>query len=121
MTYAATIDWGDGTQETVILTPEPGSPDGTLSGGDGSLFSSGTHKMLLSNVSVGMPRSPDDTLSGSHVYADNGVYTVQVCVTDSLAETGCDTLTITVENVPPTVGDGQRRNADQGGVVGLLG
>jgi PKD repeat protein len=42
--------------------------------------------------------------SGSHVYADNGAYTVEVCVTDSGGATTCDQLIVTVNNVPPTLG-----------------
>ena len=43
------------------------------------------------------------TVSGSHVYADNGPYTVTVCVSDVDLATTCDTLTMTVDNVAPTV------------------
>ncbi len=39
-------------------------------------------------------------VSGSHVYGDNGSYTVTVCVDDGMVEV-CDTLTATVNNVPP--------------------
>ena len=59
------------------------------------------------------------TVAGSHVYADNGTYTVQVCVTDDdLAET-CDTLDITVDNVAPTVGAGADQTVDEGTTVTL--
>lgn len=49
------------------------------------------------------------TLSGtnfslSHVYKDNGIYTVTVSVTDNQGATGAGTAIITVNNVPPTVG-----------------
>jgi PKD repeat protein len=43
-------------------------------------------------------------VSGTHVYADNGFYTVTVCVTDDNGGVGCDTLLMTVRNVAPTVG-----------------
>jgi Tol biopolymer transport system component/PKD repeat protein len=45
-----------------------------------------------------------NTFALSHTYADNGVHTVEVCVTDEDNGTGCDTLNVTVLNVAPTVG-----------------
>ena len=42
-------------------------------------------------------------IAGSHVYADNDVYTVTVTVTDKDGDSGVDTLTVTVNNVAPTV------------------
>ncbi len=36
------------------------------------------------------------TVSGSHVYADDGVYTLEVCVTDDDGATGCGTFQVTV-------------------------
>ena len=51
------------------------------------------------------------TLSGktfnlSHVYIDNGVYTVTATVFDDDSGIGTDTVTVTVLNVPPTVDAG---------------
>ena len=45
-----------------------------------------------------------NTFALSHTYADNGDYTIEVCVTDDDDGTGCDSLTVTVLNVAPTVG-----------------
>jgi len=46
----------------------------------------------------------DKTFSLSHTYADNGVYTVSVAVTDDDLGMGSDTAIVTVNNVAPTVG-----------------
>lgn len=46
------------------------------------------------------------TISGSHVYADNGIYVVDVCVTDDDGGSACDSFQVTVVNVPPTVSAG---------------
>ena len=43
------------------------------------------------------------TVSSSHVYADDGSYTVTVCVTDDDSGSGCDTFTVTVNNVDPSI------------------
>ncbi|MCP3980237.1 MAG: hypothetical protein GY716_13105, partial [bacterium] len=40
---------------------------------------------------------------GSHVYLDDGQYTVEVCVTDTAGNTGCDTLALTVVNAAPVI------------------
>lgn len=40
----------------------------------------------------------------SHIYKDNGIYTVTVSITDNQGATGTGTATVTVNNVPPTVG-----------------
>ena len=45
-------------------------------------------------------------LSASHVYADNGAFTVTVSVTDDDGGVGADTLTVTVSNVAPEVDAG---------------
>jgi PKD repeat protein len=41
-------------------------------------------------------------VSGAHVYADDGIYTVEVCVADNYLAVACDALTVTVNNVAPS-------------------
>lgn len=41
------------------------------------------------------------TVDAAHRFLDDGVYAVQVCVTDDELDTGCDTLEVTVLNAPP--------------------
>jgi len=45
-----------------------------------------------------------DTVSGSHVYADNGIYAVTVTVTDGSGGVTVKTFTAAVQNVAPVVG-----------------
>ena len=47
-----------------------------------------------------------DTVGGSHVYADEGVFTVTVTVTDAAALTDADSFDVTVSNVDPVVDAG---------------
>ena len=46
-------------------------------------------------------------LNPSHVYADNGQYTVTLTVVDNQGDVGYDTLTVTVVNASPTVAAGE--------------
>ncbi len=94
-THTATVDWGDTTPaEAGAVSESPSGPPGSTAGADG-------------------------TVSGSHVYADNGTYTVEVCVTDDEGAETCDTLAVTIGNVAPTVDAGLDQTADEGAVVSL--
>ncbi|MHA2495865.1 MAG: PKD domain-containing protein [Candidatus Hodarchaeales archaeon] len=53
--------------------------------------------------SFGDGTTASGTLEPTHVYADDGVYTVMLTVTDDDGGVGTDTLTVTVNNVAPTV------------------
>ncbi|MFH1725560.1 MAG: PKD domain-containing protein [Elusimicrobiota bacterium] len=94
-THTATIDWGDGTAaETAAVTGFPFGPPGSAAGQNG-------------------------TIAGSHVYADDGDYTVTVCVKDDEDAELCDELNVTVNNVTPTIAAGADRTAPEGSVVSL--
>ena len=60
-----------------------------------------------------------DTVSGSHVYADDGVYTVTVTVKDNNGGTATDTMKVTVANVAPTVAAGSNQSVAEGTTVSL--
>jgi hypothetical protein len=75
---------------------DPGSADtwsATVDYGDGS----GVHSLTL---------APAKTFNLSHVYADNGSFTITVTVTDDESDSGSDTILVTVTNVAPTVDAG---------------
>ncbi|MBI2871633.1 MAG: hypothetical protein HYY00_00400 [Chloroflexi bacterium] len=60
------------------------------------------------------------TVTGSHVYADNGTYTVTVSVLRNGGSTGSDSLVASVYNVPPSVNAGADQTADVGQVVNVV-
>ena len=92
--FTATVDWGDETPtELSGVTETPG---------DAVVDTTGT-------------------VSGSHVYADDGDYTLTVCVTDDDTGTGCDTLLVTLTNVEPTAEAGGPYLVDEGSSLVLSG
>ena len=68
---------------------------------------------------VGLTLNPDKTFDLSHVYADNGSYTVTVTVDDDDGGEGTDSLVVTVNNVAPTVDAGEDQKSDEGDKVSL--
>ncbi|CAG0926758.1 hypothetical protein PLCT1_00142, partial [Planctomycetaceae bacterium] len=61
------------------------------------------------------------SLTPSHVYADNGTYTVTLTVTDKDGGFDSDTLIVTVNNVAPTVEAGLDQMANEGSPVDFNG
>jgi cysteine-rich repeat protein len=58
-------------------------------------------------------------VDGSHVYQDNGAYTVKVTVTDGDGGTGQDTFTVTVNNALPVAEAGADKSVNEGTTVSL--
>jgi PKD repeat protein/methionine-rich copper-binding protein CopC len=57
--------------------------------------------------------------SGTHTYADNGIYTVKVTVTDDDAGVGMGMATITVNNVDPTLNVVGNQTVSEGALLSL--
>jgi PKD repeat protein len=60
-----------------------------------------------------------NTVSGSHVYEDDGLFTVTVTVTDDDGGSDSDSFTVTVDNVAPSVNAGADQNVNVGETVSL--
>ncbi len=83
-------------------------PDQTVNEGDTVVFSGsytdpGTDDTHTIEWYFGDGWSITGMLTTGHVYGDNGVYTVTLTITDDDGGTGSDTLTVTVNNVVPSV------------------
>jgi uncharacterized lipoprotein NlpE involved in copper resistance len=65
----------------------------------GRLHSGGTEMMWY----FGDGSTASGTLTPTHSFADNGVYTVTLTITDSQGAAGSDFLVVTVTNVNPTI------------------
>jgi PKD repeat protein len=111
-TVSAGADRSANEGETVAITAtftDPGPSDthtAVIDWGDGT-------------SSAGMVDAAAGTVTGTHVYADNGTYTVTVCVTDDDGSAGCDSLQVTVANVAPSVDAGADRAVDEGSPLTL--
>jgi LysM repeat protein len=106
-THSATIDWGDGTKDAGVIT-KPLPVTSTVTVSLPTVFEGPSDTTPPPAPS---PPGSDGAVSGSHVYADNGDYTVTVCVTDSEGDTGCDTQDVKVHNVAPSVDAGPDQTA----------
>jgi hypothetical protein len=80
------------TSSGSFTDPDSGTWIATVDYGDGS----GLQPLALTN----------NTFNLSHIYVDDGVYTVTVIVTDDNQGVGADTVEVTVNNVAPEVDAG---------------
>ncbi|MHB0960242.1 MAG: PKD domain-containing protein [Pirellulaceae bacterium] len=73
----------------------------SINWGDGTASSTGMATITQAG-SAGAPTA--GSFDGSHVYADDGIYTATVTVTDDDGGTTSETFQVTVNNVAPTLG-----------------
>ncbi len=93
-------------------------PEGDTASFVGNYFDPGTLDtyVFLWDFGDGSP-TVTGTLTPTHVYADNGVYTVTFTVTDDDGGVGSDTVTITVLNIAPVVEAGLDQTVNEGATV----
>ena len=111
-TGAGTILTDDVNAAPVVdIGPDAGLAEGALFTAAGS-FTDPDANTWTATVDYGdgsgaqlLPLAADKTFQLSHVYADNGTFTITVAVNDGAA-TGADTALVTVTNVSPTVDAG---------------
>lgn len=95
-TFTYSINWGDGT---------------VADAGSASVHTPGLRGVLTAG-----------SFDGSHIYADDGTYTVTVTVTDDDGDSDTETFDVAVTNVAPTVGfTGSNLNLDAAGISGVRG
>ena len=105
-------NWAKATVINIAPTVDAG-PDDTIDEGDiftssGSFIDPGDDTWIATvdyGDGSGVKPLPliDKTFDLGHVYADNGVYTVTVTVTDNDGGVGTDAAQVTVDNVAPSV------------------
>ncbi len=96
--------------EVIIPFTDPGTNDthtATINWGDGSLID---ESIVISEI------NGSGDLTGSHVFADDGVYTVSVTLTDDDGGSTTDTFEVTVSNAMPTLDLGPGQQIGEGEV-----
>ena len=133
-TYTITVevtddDGGSGT-ETFAVTVDNVAPVVSLSGptnvdegspyiGSGSFTDPGSDTWTATvdygdgTGSQPLTLNANKSFTLDHVYADNGIYTITVEVTDDDGGSGTETFAVTVDNVAPVVGLSGPTNVDE--------
>ncbi len=101
-------------------------PDQTSNEGDKVSFASsftdpGTVDTHTIAWDFGDGSTASDSLTPTHIYTDNGAYTVTLTVTDDEGAATSDTLTVTVGNLPPAAEAGPDQTVNEGTLVAFSG
>ncbi|MCP3950789.1 MAG: PKD domain-containing protein, partial [Desulfobacterales bacterium] len=113
------------TVSSVLIAVEAG-PDQTVNEGDTVSFNGSANDPGVGpytytwNFGDGSPEVTGSQ-TPTHVYADNGTYTVTLTVTGDTVGVGSDSLSVTVSNVAPIVDAGPDQTADEGDTVAFAG
>ncbi|AKB20015.1 PKD domain-containing protein [Methanosarcina sp. WWM596] len=94
--------------------------EGTSVNFEGSFTASGSHTYSY-HWDFGDGSMEDSSLTTSHAYADDGIYTVNLTVTDEEGDLGNDTLLVTVNNAIPVVDSGSDIIVTAGDLVSFSG
>ncbi len=97
------------TAPSVVPGPDQTTDEGTLVGVSATFSDPDPCQTHGSNIEWGDGDTVPGTLgagtvTGSHVYADDGDHTVMICVSDSAGGATCAQLMVAVNNVAPAVG-----------------
>ncbi|RRS35282.1 MAG: hypothetical protein NV67_11010 [Gammaproteobacteria bacterium (ex Lamellibrachia satsuma)] len=113
------------TVNNVAPTADAGV-DQTVNEGDtvnfsGSFTDPGTADTHTIEWDFGDGNTANGSVTPSHVYAEDGVYTVTLTVTDDDGGVGTASMTVTVENVAPTVDAGADQTITEGDTASFAG
>lgn len=102
--------------------------EGSMFAGSGSFVDPGTKDTHTATVNYGdgsgdqpLTLSPDGSFALTHVYSDNGIYTVTVVVTDNAGGVGSDTAGVIVTNVILRVDAGLDQTINEGSAYASSG
>ena len=103
----------------VTLTGESSLSEGETFTGGGSFIDPGADSWTATvDYDDGQGPEPlvltEQTFTLEHLYPEDGIPAVTVCVTDDDGGEGCAVLTLTVENTPPSVAAGEDMTAETG-------
>ncbi|MBT6367876.1 PKD domain-containing protein, partial [Candidatus Woesearchaeota archaeon] len=111
----ADADVDQTVDESDVVTYAFGATDGVV----GSQFDDQADSFTV-NFGDGTALLVTDSLAGiTHVYADDGVYTVRLTVTDDVGLTHFDEMDVTVNNVDPVVDAGSDDETNEGTAISL--
>jgi len=135
-TYTATLTVTDGdggssvssTTVTVFNVAPTANAGGAKSGNEGSAISfvgtatdPGLDDVLTYSWNFGDGSAPVALASTSHVYAQNGVYTATLTVSDGDGGVGQSTAQVVVINVAPTANAGSNKSGVEGATFSFAG
>jgi PKD repeat protein len=106
---------------TVDAGPDQTADEGAEVVFDGSFSDPGLLDTHTVAWDFGDSATAGGTLTPTHAFADDGLYTVTLTVTDDDGGVGSDTLVVSVNNLPPTVDAGPDQTADEGDEVAFAG
>ena len=115
------------TAPVVTVGPDAALDEGGALASNGAFTDAGTDTWTATvDYSDGtgpqpLPLNADQTFALSHVYPDDGVYTVTVTVSDDDGGVGTDSLTVTVVNTAPVVTAGPDATLDEGNPFAVSG